>query len=211
MRWTFGEEPLPQTVALAAALRRIAGLAVALEAEHADIDALIATLAAAEQRLQMLVPPEPVPRVGANATAAGRVYLDHSRDVGAFNPCFPEYEIVVAGEVASGTVMFPVAYEGPPGLVHGGFLAVFFDSVIQHHSCDVGVAGKTTSLSLRYRRPTPLRTRLRFDITRAIEGQRINSAARLFADDDLLCSAEMGAVAGDRTALPEVSPRRSSS
>ena len=41
---------------------------------------------------------------------------------------------------------FPIAYEGPPGIVHGGFLAVFFDSIIQHHNCDVGVAGKTTSL-----------------------------------------------------------------
>ena len=76
----------------------------------------------------------------------GRVYLDHARDIGAYNPCFPEYDIAVDGDRAHGTVTFPVPYEGPPGIVHGGFLAVFFDCVVQHHNCDVGVAGKTTSL-----------------------------------------------------------------
>ena len=88
------------------------------------------------------------------------MYLDHARDVGAYNPCFPEYELTVDGRRATGTVTFPIAYEGPPGVVHGGFLALFFDCVVQHHNCDVGVAGKTTSLAIRYRRPTPLLTPL---------------------------------------------------
>ena len=57
-----------------------------------------------------------------------------------------------------GTVEFPVCYEGPPGIVHGGFLAVFFDCVLQQLNCDLGLAGKTAELSLRFRRPTPLLT-----------------------------------------------------
>ena len=36
---------------------------------------------------------------------------------------------------ASGSVSFPLVYEGPPGLVHGGFLGVFFDCVTQQHNC----------------------------------------------------------------------------
>ena len=44
-----------------------------------------------EEVLRSRVPPETVPRIGAAVTSAGRVYLDHSRDIGAFNPCFPEY------------------------------------------------------------------------------------------------------------------------
>jgi len=77
------------------------------------------------------------------------VYLDHGRDIGSYNPCFPEYEIRVEGDKAWGTVSFPVAYEGPPGCVHGGFLAVFFDCVIQHHNCDYGVAGNFGSVTPR--------------------------------------------------------------
>jgi hypothetical protein len=49
--------------------------------------------------------------------------------------------IDIGAETASGRVSFPVNYEGPPGLVHGGFIGVFFDCVIQHHSCAVGRAG----------------------------------------------------------------------
>ena len=111
------------------------------------------------------------------------------------------------GDRASGTVEFPVAYEGPPGIVHGGFLALFFDCAVQHHNCAVGQAGKTTSLALRYRRPAPLLAPLRVSIERAAGGGRIRSTARLAGGDRLLCEAEVEAIAADRAALPEVSPR----
>jgi hypothetical protein len=93
-------------------------------------------------------------------------------------------------------------------LVHGGFLAVFFDSVIQHHNCDVGVAGKTTSLTVNYRRPTPLLTELQFEVERAVDDRRITSTARLVTGGVVLSDAQMSAVAGSLDKLPEVSPRR---
>lgn len=207
-KWTFGVDPLPQTAALAASVRRLTALALSLEGPSDVIDQLLSELEAAERQLAGSVPPDPRPRVGAAIDADGRVYIDHARDVGAFNACFPEYDITVDGERASGTVSFPLAYEGPPGLVHGGFLAVFFDLAVQHHNCDVGVAGKTTSLALGYRRPTPLITELRFEVQRAVDGPRIISDAQLMRDDKVLCEARMEAIAGDRAALPEVSPRR---
>ena len=157
----------------------------------------------------MRVPADPAPRVGAAAGGDGRAYVDHARDIGAYNPNFPLYDIVVDDDRATGSVEFPLMYEGPPGIVHGGFLGVFFDCAVQHHNCDVGVAGKTTSMALRYRRPVPLLTPLTFTIERAAAGGRIRSTARLLDDDRLLCEAEVDAVAGDRAALPEVSPRRS--
>ncbi|MDD9368551.1 MAG: hypothetical protein PV358_00405, partial [Acidimicrobiales bacterium] len=72
-----------------------------------------------------------------------------------------------------------------------------------------GVAGKTTSMALRYRRPTPLLTPLAFTIERIAADGRIRSNGRLLDGDRVLCEAEVDAVAGDRAALPEVSPRRS--
>jgi hypothetical protein len=209
VRWTFGAEPLDQTVTAAALLRRLTGLALALEGDEPALDRLIAELRRAEEALAARVSPDPAPRVGPAAAGDGRVYLDHARDIGAFNPCFPLYDLVVDGDRATGSVSFPVAYEGPPGIVHGGFLAVFFDCAVQHHNCDVGVAGKTASLALRYRRPAPLLTPLTFTIERAAAGDRIRSTGRLLAGDRVLCEAEVDAIAGDRSALPDVSPRRS--
>jgi hypothetical protein len=206
--WTFGVEPLPQTLVLAGLLRRVAGLATALEAEHPAVEQLTRDLQRAERELDAAVPRDPAPRVGQGAGLDRRVYLDHARDVGAYNPGFPEYAITVTGERATGTVSFPLAFEGPPGIVHGGVLATFFDCVIQHHNCDVGVAGKTTSLFLEFRRPTPLLTVLDFEIDRLAEDRRITSEARLLAGGEVLCQAVVRAVAGDRSKLPAVSPRR---
>jgi acyl-coenzyme A thioesterase PaaI-like protein len=207
-RWTFGAEPLAQTERAAALLRRVTGLIQALEQEQPAVEFLIQSLAEAEIVLASVVPTGTAPRVGAAASGDGRVYLDHARDIGAFNPCFPEYEIEVEEDHAHGTVAFPIAYEGPPGIVHGGFLAVFFDCVVQHHNCDVGTAGKTTSLALRYRRPVPLLATLQFMVERSTTDGRIHSVARLLTGELVLCEAEIDAVAGDRTALPEVSPRK---
>ena len=207
-RWTFGVEPLPQTEIVAGLLRDVTSQVLALEQEDADVEQLIADLRRAAAALEEKVPADLRPRIGPAADGDGRVYVDHARDIGAFNPSFPEYELVVDGGHASGTVTFPLAYEGPPGIVHGGFLAVFFDSVVQHHHCDVGVAGKTTSLALRYRRPTPLLTPLTFTIERRVEGDRIHSVAQLANGEKVVCEAEVEAIAGVRANLPEVSPRR---
>jgi len=206
--WRFGVEPLPESLTLASLLRRVAGLVLSLEAPHAALERLAAALRSAEAELGKLAPVDPAPRIGPDAAPSRRVYIDHSGDVGAFNPCFPTYEIRVDGNRAAGTVRFPIVYEGPPGLVHGGFLAVFFDSVVQHHNCELGLAGKTTSLTMRYRRPTPLLTDLEFEVERSVADGRIRSTARLTSGGVVLCEAEVSAVAGNRTALPEVSPRR---
>jgi len=208
-RWAFGAPPLPQTARAAALLRRVTGLVVALEEEEDAVERLLGDLARAEAALGRVVPADPAPRVGAAASGDGRVYLDHAFDIGAYNPCFPEYEIVVDDAArAHGSVLFPIAYEGPPGLVHGGFVAVFFDCVVQHHNCEVGVAGKTTSLTVRYRRPTPLLTPLEFVLERTLAGDRIHTSGTLRAGGTVVCEADADAIAGVRADLPEVSRRR---
>ena len=205
--WTFGLPPLPQTVEVASLLRRVAGLMLSLEHDEPAAAALIDQLRAAEQALVTRVPADPAPRLGPGATSDQRPYLDHGRDIGAYNPCFPEYVIAVEGPRAGGTVTFPLAFEGPPGIVHGGVLATVFDCVVQHHNCDVGVAGRTTSLLIEYRRPAPLGVGLTFEIEREAGDRRITSLCRLFRDGETLCTAKIDAVAGDRSRLPHVGPR----
>jgi hypothetical protein len=79
--------------------------------------------------------------------------------------------------------------------VHGGFLAVFFDCVMQHHNCVAGLSGKTRSLHVTFRRPTPVLTELRFDIARSEVDRGITSTARLLLDDEVLCIGEVNTLA----------------
>lgn len=207
-RWTFGEAPLDETIQLAAVLRDIMGTALALEQPSGELRALVAELLATQQRLAAQLPADLAPRLGDDPQSARRVYLDHSRGVGTYNACFPRYELDTHDDRAEGRVEFSLVYEGPPGIVHGGFLAVFFDCVLQQLSCDMGGAGKTRGLALRYRRPVPILTELEVTAHRTIADGVIHSSGELSLDGTVMCGAEMTAVLGDRAALPAVSPRR---
>ena len=74
-------------------------------------------------------------------------------------------------------------------MVHGGFLAVFFDCVTQHQNCAAALSGRTRTLTVTYRRPTPVLTELRFDIARTEVDRAITSTARLLHDDECSVSA----------------------
>ncbi|CAM3360131.1 hypothetical protein BST27_27830 [Mycobacterium intermedium] len=210
----FGEAPLAQTVAAAGAIRRLSSLLLALEHPHPVVDTMLAQFADWERELAAAAPPDLAPRIGEQPGDTRRIYLDHATDIGAYNPCFPEYQFDhIDAENASGRVTFPLVYEGPPGLVHGGFIGVFFDCVIQHQSCVVGLAGKTRSLNLTFRRPTPLLTELRFDIVRAQAERGITSTARLLHDDEVLCIGEVSTLASrpDKLITSQFASRREES
>jgi hypothetical protein len=192
----FGEAPLPQTVAAAAAMRRLGSLLLSLEHAHPAVDDMLAKFAEWESELAAAGPTDSAPRIGEIAGDPRRVYLNHATDIGAYNPCFPEYRFDhLDSENAGGRVCFPLVYEGPPGLVHGGFLGVFFDCVIQHHNCVTGLSGKTRSLVVTFRRPTPVLTELRFDIDRSQVERGIVSTAQLLLDDEVLCTGEVNTLA----------------
>jgi hypothetical protein len=207
----FGEQPLPQTIAAAGAIRRISSLLLALEHPHPTVDIMLAKFAEWERELAAAAPPDNSPRIGPDDDGVRRVYLDHAADIGAFNPCFPEYLFDhFDAEGARGRVTFPLIYEGPPGLVHGGFLGVFFDCVIQHHNCAAMLSGKTRSLQLTFRRPTPILTELQFDIARTEVDRGIESTARLLLDGEVLSIGESNtlALAPDKLAGSRFGKRR---
>jgi hypothetical protein len=192
----FGEVPLGQTVAAAGAIRRLSSLLLSLEHPHPTVDAMLAKFAEWESELAAAAPGDNAPRIGAVADDPRRVYLNHATNIGAYNPCFPEYRFdQIDAENAGGRVFFPLVYEGPPGLVHGGFLGVFFDCVMQHQNCVTGLSGKTRSLVVTFRRPTPVLTELRFDIARSRAERGITSTARLLLDDEVLCTGEVSTLA----------------
>jgi acyl-coenzyme A thioesterase PaaI-like protein len=53
-----------------------------------------------------------------------------------------------------------LAYEGPPGYLHGGMSALFMDQLLGAAAVAAGLWGMTAHLELDYRRPVPLLTPL---------------------------------------------------
>ena len=90
-----------------------------------------------------------------------------------------------------GEGVFGDAYEGPPGCVHGGFIAGAFDEVLGFTMSFTGLIGMTGRLTVHYRQPTPLHRPLRFEgrVDR-VDGRKIFTRASLHADGVLRAEAE---------------------
>ena len=77
------------------------------------------------------------------------------------------------------------AYEGPPGLVHGGFIATLLDHVLARAARSAGHGGLTASLTVSFRRPVPLGVPLVLEAQlESVDGRRATARGRLVADDD---------------------------
>lgn len=81
--------------------------------------------------------------------------------VGLRNPIAPPVDVTRErlGEQrgrAAARFHLGAAYEGPPGLVHGGVSALILDQLLGEACGAGGVPGMTGTLTLKYRRPTPL-------------------------------------------------------
>ncbi len=130
-------------------------------------------------------------------------YLPRSPVVGESSPLSPrlDWEIVDGKCVATGT--FTAAYEGPPGYVHGGMIALAFDEVLGIVNIANGSPGMTGSLSIRYRMPTPLYREVRLVawVDRK-EGRRIQSRAELRVDGQV-CAEASGLFIQPRPELAE--------
>lgn len=118
-------------------------------------------------------------------------FFDHSPMLGRANPLAPPIELSLEDGRMIGRATFGAAYEGPPGCVHGGFIAAAFDEVLGSTQSLSGSPGMTGRLTVSYRSPTPLHTPLVFEGTLdRVEGRKIFTTGRLYAGDVLCAEAE---------------------
>ena len=90
-----------------------------------------------------------------NAEGTGRPW--GNAVVGLRNPIAPPLEVQRSPEGrAWADFRLGAAYEGPPDLVHGGGAALVLDQLLGEAAGAGGKPGMTGTLTLRYRRPTPL-------------------------------------------------------
>lgn len=127
------------------------------------------------------------------ATAGGDIHasFEHSPFIGRANPLAPPIRLSEIDGAVHARAFFGSAYEGPPGCVHGGYVAGAFDEVLGATQSLSGAPGMTGTLTVVYRSPTPLHTELHFvgEIDR-VEGRKIFTKGRLYAGDQLCAEAE---------------------
>jgi acyl-coenzyme A thioesterase PaaI-like protein len=118
-------------------------------------------------------------------------FFDNSPIMGKANPLAPPLNAWVEDGKVMATVVFGAAYEGPPGCVHGGYVAAAFDELLGMTQAMTGKHGMTGTLTVRYRAPTPLHRELRFqgEITNE-EGRKIVTVGRCYDGDTLTAEAD---------------------
>jgi acyl-coenzyme A thioesterase PaaI-like protein len=92
--------------------------------------------------------------------------MERSGISGRSNPLAAPLHLAIDQEDRARTLgwaLWTEAYEGPPGCLHGGFVAAAFDDLLGFAQIASGLAGYTGTLTVRMRRPTPLNTRIDYE------------------------------------------------
>lgn len=177
----------PQAWRLADEMRRVIQRLVLVRAPEQELAVAADAAAAFADRLEELRISEGLGEISEAGLAFGE-FVHHSPVSGLANPVAPPISLSAAAGVVTGEVVFGPAYEGPPGHVHGGFIAATYDEVLGRAQ---GRPGFTAYLTVQYRRPTPLLVPLvwRGWMDRE-DGRKRWVKATCHAGDDLLSEAE---------------------
>jgi hypothetical protein len=194
--WLAAQPPDGQRAAwhrLAGALRKINEALMDMDASEEDLDRAAERAAAFAEALEST-------RRGYQHWGFGEASIsgmarpmmhDRSPIMGEGNPVAPPLAFTIEGDVVIGTGRFGLQYEGPPGNVHGGFVAAAFDDALGMAQSLTTKAGMTGTLTVRYRKPTPLHTDLRFEArVDRVEGRKIFTSGTLHAGETLCAEAE---------------------
>ncbi len=178
--------------AFAGDVREVINEILSTSASVADVESAHAMLAQAVKLLQQREHKD-YEGAGEAALAAVGSFLDRSPLIGTLNPIAVPLRIVTETDAdgtvnAVGRVTFGSPYEGPPGCVHGGFIAAAFDEVLGVSQSTSGNPGMTVNLSINYRSPTPLRKEIVFrGRIESISGRKIFTVGTLH-HGEILCA-----------------------
>lgn len=121
-----------------------------------------------------------------------RRYVPNCPVIGRSNVLAPpaEFELLDDGTVRS-EVTLGLEYQGPPGCVHGGIMALMFDAVLGRANHHAGTTGMTMYLDLDYRSPTPILEPIVITGRQVrVDGRKVWSQGAIHHRDRLCATAE---------------------
>jgi hypothetical protein len=95
------------------------------------------------------------------------------------------------GLTTRGNATYPDYYEGPPGLVHGGYVISAFDDLLGVAQAASGIAGFTGTLTVKLLGGTPLNRRIDYEAgVRSVSGRKVVAWGTATLDGVVLAEAE---------------------
>jgi hypothetical protein len=180
-----------ETRRLAEHLRRIIGRLTTVRPPASELASAADAAAEFADRLDALQGEQRLGEIGEAGLLPSR-FVDFSAISGRANPIAPPLRMQRIqdgdGHRVEGEVVFGQAYEGPPGHVHGGFIAAVYDEVLGFAQAGPGYTGW---LKVTYRNKTPLHQQLRFSAALAsTDGRKRIIRGTCHLGDTLLSEAE---------------------
>ncbi len=182
---------------LAAALRPIITMTVSAALDDDILTEAAEAIEALGARLGENAQPGKHARRPPDMTNPPQEFFPSSPITGLLNPIAPPARIwAVDGPEGGlrevrGEAYFDYPYEGPPTCVHGGVIAETFDEMLGAANMVADNAAMTGTLTVRYRKPTPLRATLRIE-ARCLgrEGRKVRTWGGIFHGEELTAEAE---------------------
>lgn len=187
-------EPSPRN-RLAQAVRRLTDTLVGRPVGEEAMDRAAGVLEGVVAELESAAEPGKRPRGQPDHTGHPQDFFPTSPVIGYANPLAAPVRLwAVRGETGQlelrGRANFGYAYEGPPTCVHGGVLAELFDELLGSANIVTGRAGMTGTLTVTYRRPTPLLADLDLVARQtSVEGRKIFAWGGVYYDGELTAEA----------------------
>ncbi|HWD51431.1 MAG TPA: PaaI family thioesterase [Acidimicrobiales bacterium] len=190
-------QPGSPRLRLAAALRLLINDAVAADLDNAVVTEAAEAVEAVHAKLAAAAGPVKRPRGQPDIASAAQDFFPTSPVMGLANPIAPPVIVSIVDGVDGGSreirgeANFGFPYEGPPTCVHGGVIAETFDELLGACCIVSGNHGMTGTLTIRYRKPTPLRTDLRLEARYLRrDGRKIYAWAGIYHGDLLTAEAD---------------------
>jgi acyl-coenzyme A thioesterase PaaI-like protein len=146
------------------------------------------------------------------ALAGMEDFLDRSPITGHANPMAPPAALAVDVEarVIRGEVHFGAAFEGAPGIVHGGFVAAVLDEALGMACIFSGTQGMTGELTTRFAHHTPVATPLRVEARLvSVDGRKIHTEGEIYHGDLAVAEGRGLFVAVDTAKFEQLAAARS--
>lgn len=178
-----------EDVTLGDAVRRLMDVSVLTAADDDELEVAAKEIDAIATRLQEAGLRESMQ--GSDVESMRRGDRPFSPVIGAENPIAPPMTVRITDErtVVGECTMRPI-HEGPPGAVHGGWVATLLDQLLGHATAASGNPGFTIELTVRYRRPTPYGVPLTLHgRTDEVDGRRVRASAEIVVDDVVTAEA----------------------
>lgn len=178
---------------LADAIRRQIAASIELDVEPSELAGLAERAEALALALEARAQGKRVALVDSawENEAGTMAYLPFSPIMGTLNPASVGIEIRQEADRVVTEIRFDEVVEGAGGLVHGGVIAGIYDELLAAANLMIKSGGPTGTLTIRYRRPTPLYTPLRFEawVDRTDE-RKVYAKGHCRVGDTILTEAE---------------------